>query len=219
MSYPNLQRREILPNCLAAWHVYGLVRLAGHRAGRSVSRARNAGVCGDLVLVVANGSLGDGADVLRASLQHVRVVGRQDRGRSADDGAETIVELLRLGLVDGLLEGRAGGGFVRGLGNVGVLVEVVVVVGGRAYNGASLTIDVEVNLRVIGREDAVGGTDDGAGGHDVCCVWTVGAECDVGECVVSGEKVLRQSGDIPWTDLLSTHFPRFTGTLWVFSSE
>jgi hypothetical protein len=214
MSYPNPQRREILPNCLAAWHVYGLVRLAGHRAGRSVSRARNAGVCGDLVLVVANGSLGDWADVLRASLQHVRVVGRQDRGRSADDGAETIVELLRLGLVDGLLEGRAGGGFVRGLGNVGVLVEVVVVVGGRAYDGAlclsvelllcwmegstySLTIDVEVDLRVVGREDAVGGTDDGAGGHDVCCVWTIGAECDVGESVVSEEKVLRQSGDIP----------------------
>ena len=119
--------------------------LASHRAGCTFSSASNAGVCGDLVLVVANGSLGDRADILRASLQHVRVVRRQNRGRSANDGAEAIVKLLGLGLGDSLLECGAGGGFVRGLRDVGVLVEVVVVVGGRAYNGA-LHVSVELLL-------------------------------------------------------------------------
>jgi hypothetical protein len=118
------------------------------------------------------------------------MVRRQDRGRSANDGAQTIVELLGLGLVDSLLERGAGGGFIRGLGDVGVLVEVVVVVGGRAYNGAlcmsvepllcwrggstySLTVNVEIDFRVVRREDAVGGSDNWAGSHDVCSVWTV----------------------------------------------
>lgn len=32
-----------------------------------------------------------------------------------------------------------------------------------------LAIDVEVDLRVVGWEDAVGGSDDWAGSHDVCC--------------------------------------------------
>jgi hypothetical protein len=73
------------------------------------------------------------------------MVRRQDRGRSANDGAQTIVELLGLGLVDSLLERGASGGFIGGLGDVGVLVEVVVVVGGRAYNGA-LCMSVEPQL-------------------------------------------------------------------------
>ena len=66
-----------------------------------------------------------------------------------------------------------------------MLVEVVVVVGCCAYNGAlrvvsmqlhlagrekySLAIDVQVDLRVVGREDAVGGSDNWAGSHGVCC--------------------------------------------------
>lgn len=110
--------------------------LACDGAGCALSRALNTGVCSDLVLVVANGGLGDGADILRPSLQHVGVVRRQDGGSSANDRTESIVELLSLGLVDSLLEGGTGGGFVRGWRDVGVLVEVVVVVGGRAYDGA-----------------------------------------------------------------------------------
>lgn len=161
--------------------------LAGHRAGCALSRSLDAGVGGDLVLVVANGCLGNRANVLGASLQHIRVVRRQDCGRGANNGAESVIELLGLGLVHSLVEGGAGGSFVRGLGDIRVLVEVVVVVGGRAYNRAlcmsvdsltscrevstySLTVDAEVNLRVIRREDAVGGSDNWAGGHDVCCV-------------------------------------------------
>jgi hypothetical protein len=135
----SLQRRKTLPSipsCLAVSHVNALMGLASHRAGCTLRSTLDAGVCGDLVLVVANGSLGNRANVLRASLQHVRVVRRQNRCRSANDGAESIIELLSLGLVHSLLEGGAGGGFVRRLGDVGVLVEVVVVVGGCADNRA-----------------------------------------------------------------------------------
>jgi hypothetical protein len=69
--HPSLQRRKTLPgipSCLAACHVHDLMSLASYRAGCTFSRASHAWVCGDLVLVVANGSLGDRADILRASL-------------------------------------------------------------------------------------------------------------------------------------------------------
>jgi hypothetical protein len=118
------------------------VGLARHGADCTLRGTVDAGVGDDLVLVVSNCRLGDRADILGASLQHVGVVGRQDRGRGAYHGAEPVVELLSRGLVDSLLQSGAGGGFIRGLGDVRVLVEVVVVVGGRAYDGALRTLAV-----------------------------------------------------------------------------
>jgi hypothetical protein len=42
----------------------------------------------------------------------------------------------------------------------------------------SLTIDVEVDRRVIRRKDTVGRSDNWASGHDVCCVCSVcGCRC------------------------------------------
>ena len=85
--------------------------LASHRAHSALLRSLNARVRLNLALVVSNRRLRDRADVIRASFQHIRVVRRENGGRSADDRAEGIVELLRLGLIDGGLEGGAGGRF------------------------------------------------------------------------------------------------------------
>lgn len=160
--------------------------LASDRASRTLCGTLDAGVCGDLVLVVSNSRLSNWADIFRASLQHVGVVGRQNGGRSTNNGAESIVELLSLGLLDSFLQCGAGGGFARGLLDVGVLVEVVVVVGSRAYDGAlctsvrtrllaqdrvltySLAVDIEVDLWVIRRENAVGSSNNWAGSHGFC---------------------------------------------------
>ena len=54
-------------------------------------------------------------------------------------------------------------------------MEVVVVVGGGADDGAGLAVLGEVDVRVVGGEDGVGGSDDGAGcggghGEDVVLV-------------------------------------------------
>jgi hypothetical protein len=59
------------------------------------------------VQVVSHRRLCDRAHVLRAGLEHVWVVGRQDGCRGADDRAECIIHLLCFGLVDGVLENRA----------------------------------------------------------------------------------------------------------------
>ncbi len=83
----------------------------------------------DLVLVMTDGCLGDRADVFRASLQHVGVIGRKHRCRSTNDRAEAIVKLLGLGLFHGRLEGRAGGGFgAANAWDAWVLVEIMVVI-------------------------------------------------------------------------------------------
>lgn len=178
-----------------------LVSLARDRAHGILGRALNAGVRNDPVLVVANRGLGDGADILGPSLQHVGVVGGQNGSRGAYNGAERIVELLRLGLVDGRLQRRAGSRFGRRQSrHVWVLVEVVVVVSRRSYNrtllllacGCSwgrrgeaaycLAVNVEINLRVIGRENAVGGSDDWAGSHGV---WWAACWLDMCRCAES----------------------------------
>lgn len=80
--------------------------------------------------------LGYWAYVVRARLQHVWMVGRQDSRRSAYYWAEGIVHFLSLGFFDGRLEGRAGcrGGAVGGNGRV--RVEVVVVVSRCSYHRA-----------------------------------------------------------------------------------
>lgn len=79
--------------------------------------------------------LGDRAlGILRRAL-NVGMIGGQNRRRCADHGADFIVHLLGLGLVDdAAVEGGAGRGVVQaletlGLGHVRVLVEVVVVIG------------------------------------------------------------------------------------------
>lgn len=126
-----------IPGCYETSLLRSLVSLAGDGAHSILCRALNAGVRNDLVLVVSNGRLGDRADILRPSLQHVGVVRREHSGCGAHDGAEGIVELLSLGLVDGGLQSGACGRFGRVQSrNLWVLVEVVVVVGGCAYDRA-----------------------------------------------------------------------------------
>lgn len=125
----------------------------------------------DLALVVANLSLGDGALGVVALALGGRVVGRQDGGGRADDGAHLVVELLCLGLLDGGLQGGAllgvggRGGVVLGVGGEGhggVLGQVVVVVRLCADDGAGLAWHVEVDVWVRGGQDRVGCSDDGA---------------------------------------------------------
>lgn len=95
----------------------------------------------DLVLVVADRSLGDRADLVRSSLEHIGMVGREYCGRGADHRAERVVELLSLGLLHSGLEGGTGGGFgAAQAGDLGVLIEVVVVVGGCANNRALFSL-------------------------------------------------------------------------------
>ena len=111
--------------------------LASNRADRILRGALYARVRNNLVLVMSHRRLSDRAHIALARLQHVRVVGRQHRGRGAHDGAQRVVELLGFGLLHGRLERGAGGGFgAAQAGDGRVLVQVVVVVGGGAYDGA-----------------------------------------------------------------------------------
>jgi hypothetical protein len=151
-----------------------------------------------LLLVVSHRRLCHGAHVALLRLGGVGVVGGQDGGRGAHDGADGVVHGLALGLLYGRLqrgalgrEGRPG----LGHGDGGMLVEVVVVVGGGADDGARLGEGVsipreeagdvsylailgEVDLGVVGRQHVVGRADDwaevsngrGAGGS--LAAWT-----------------------------------------------
>lgn len=60
-----------------------------------------------LALVMPNLRLGDGADGVVGLAFSGRVVGRQDGGDGANDGADLVIHLLGLGLVDNRLQGRA----------------------------------------------------------------------------------------------------------------
>jgi len=154
--------------------------LASHRADCILRGALNTRVRNDLVLVVSYRRLSDRAHIALSRLQHIRVVGWQHRGRGTHYGAQRVVELLGFGLLHGCLECGAGGGFGAVQARDGrVLVEVVMVVGGGAYDGARLAVHVEVDLWVVWREHAVGGSDDWAGGHGrVClCVCVYEFEC------------------------------------------
>lgn len=131
LSKPPTPYVVIVPACAR------LVSLSCDRAHGALLRAFNAWVRDNLVLMVTDCRLGDRAHILQPSLQDVWVVWREDGGRGAHDRAEGVVELLRLGLLDGRLKRGAGSGFGCGeAGDVGVLVEVVVVVGRCAYNRA-----------------------------------------------------------------------------------
>lgn len=111
----------------------------------------------DLALVVTNLSLSDRALSIVALALGGGVVRGQDGGGGPDDGADLVVELLRLGLLDGGLEGGAllgiggRGGVVLGVGGEGhggVLGQVVVVVRLRADDWAGLAWHVEVDVWV-----------------------------------------------------------------------
>lgn len=150
----------------------------------------------NLALVVANLGLGDGALGIVALALGGGVIRGQDGGGGADDGADLVVELLRLGLLDGGLEGGAllgvggRGGVVLGIGGQGhggVLGQVVVVVRLCADDGAGLAWHVEVDVWVGRGEDRVGCSDDGAdlrhGGGYVCIV-RVSGKCVLGLMVL-----------------------------------
>jgi len=147
--------------------------LTSNRAHRILRSALNAWVRDNLVLVMSHRRLSDRAHITLARIQHIGVVRRQHRGRGAHDGAQRIVEFLSFGLLHGRLERGAGSGFgAVQAGDGRVLVQVVVVVGSGAYDRALLAVYVEVDLGVVWREHAVGGSDHWAGGHDcvVVCV-------------------------------------------------
>jgi hypothetical protein len=119
-----------------------------------------------------------------------------------------------------------------------VLVEVVVVVGRCAYHRAlialggrfdavawrayCLAIDVQVDLRVVGREDAVGGSDNWAGSHGVCCravysrcvyvyVWAVSAKGSAAGSGVSSSSADPSAASYP--------LPQVCRALWLFSNK
>lgn len=99
--------------------------------------AFDAGVCNNLVLVVANSRFCDWTNVLRSRLQHIWMVWWENGGCSTNNRTEGVVELLSLGLLHSRLEGGARGGFGgREAWNLGMLVKVVVVVGCCAYDRA-----------------------------------------------------------------------------------
>lgn len=60
-----------------------------------------------LALVVSNLRLGDRADSVVGLAFSGRVVGWQDGGDGANDGANLVIHLLGLGLIDDELQGRA----------------------------------------------------------------------------------------------------------------
>lgn len=155
-----------------------------NRADGALGSALDVRVLGDLALVVADLGLGDGALGVVALALGGGVVGGQDGGGGPDDGADLVVELLGLGLLDGRLEGGAPLGVggrggvvlgVRGQRHRGVLGQVRVVVRLCADDGAGLAWHVEVDVGVRGGQDRVGRSDDGADlGHGGCWVCLVG---------------------------------------------
>lgn len=110
--------------------------LTSNRAHSTIRRALDAWVCSHLILVVSNCGLCNWAYVALVCLEHVWVVGRKNRGGGTDNWAKSVVHLLGPGLLYGILECGAGGGLVALGGDGRVRVEVVVVVGCRAYNRA-----------------------------------------------------------------------------------
>lgn len=103
----------------------------------------HTGVLVHLLLVVTDRGLCDGADVALLRVRSAGVIWWQHSSSGAHHRADLVVHGLRLGLLDDVLEGGAGcrdgrcGVWER---NRRVLEEVVVVVGGRAYNGAGLEV-------------------------------------------------------------------------------
>jgi len=139
-------------------------------------RGVNLRVLMNLALMMLDLSLGNGAHITVLCASCTWVVGGEDGGDGAYDGAQGIVHGLALGLVENLLQRRTlqsiARAFGRRVGDAGMLVEVVVVVGRRAHDGADLAGLGEVDVGMAGGQDRVGGADDGAdillGGRHVC---------------------------------------------------
>lgn len=94
--------------------------------------------------MMSNSGFGDWADIALACLEHIRVVRWEDSGCGSDDWAERVIHLLGFGLVDALLQRwalrcRVGCGLDRRM-----RAEVVVMIGGSAYNRALFSL---VNTR------------------------------------------------------------------------
>jgi hypothetical protein len=136
--------------------------------------------------VVADLGLGDGTLGVVTFTVRGRVVGWEDGRGGADDGADLVVHGLGLWLVDQLVGHKGAGagiGRLAALGDddVGVLVEVVVVLRLGADLGADLAGLGEVDVGVRWGQRRVGGAYDGAvagnGGH---CVTVSGSSGLVG---------------------------------------
>lgn len=91
-----------------------------------------------LLLMMPHARLRNRTHVALLRLRRIRVIRRQNGRRGPDNGADGVVHGFALGLLKGGLQSWAlgcGGGGER---DRGVLVEVVVVVGGGADDGAGL---------------------------------------------------------------------------------
>ena len=127
----------------------------------------DVGVSVELPRVVADLGFGNGAFGVGGLVLGRRVIGREDGGGGSNDGANGVVHLLGLGLIDQFVrhEGagaRIGGGGAGGDRDLRVLVEVVVVLRLRTDLGADLSRHGQVDLGVLRGERGVGGTDNGA---------------------------------------------------------
>jgi len=138
-------------------------RLVDDGADGALGRGLEVGVRVDFALVVAQGGVGDGADVPRLGVAGGRVVRREDVGDGADHGANGLVQGFGLGRADDLGQGGAGFGVRKILRrkDAGMFVEVVVVVSRGLCHGADLSRLVHVELGVSRGEDRVGRADDG----------------------------------------------------------
>ena len=116
--------------------------------------------------MMSNLRLRDRADGTVLLARGAGVVWRENGGHRPNDGADLIVHLLALGLIDDLSQRRTflsiAGSRVGGYGHGGVLVQVVVVVSLRTDDGAGLPGLGEVDVGVGRRQDAVGSTNDRA---------------------------------------------------------
>jgi hypothetical protein len=75
--------------------------LSSHRAYRATLSPLDARMRHYFVEMMPHCRLGDWAHILCARLHHIWVVGWEDSSRCAYDGAECIIHLLSLRLVDG----------------------------------------------------------------------------------------------------------------------
>jgi len=81
--------------------------LSSNGAYSTIRCILNTGMCTDLALVMSHCSLGDRAHIAGACLQHVGVIRRKHSCGCAHYGAESVIHLFCLWLIDCGLEGRA----------------------------------------------------------------------------------------------------------------
>ncbi len=164
-------------------------------AYRAICRTLYTRMCSHLILVVSHCRLCNWAYIARVRLEHIRVVGRKDRSSGAYNRAESIVHLLGLGLLYSLLQHGARCSLVAFVGDGRVGMQVVVVVGGCAYNGA-LSSYVSVfpprpaSSRVRTTWPSFARSTEGwFGGRTSLVVPITGQDMLMGCCIVDDEKV------------------------------